>query len=184
MNALVQVQGLKKTYQTGSVHFEALRGVSLDIEQGDFVAIMGESGSGKSTLLHIVGGLDQPTTGSVMVGAQCIDSMSETKLAIFRRAEIGFVFQFFNLVENINVRANVELPALLEGRKKKEIRQRSTELLERLGIIDQAALLLRVPLSTTRACYWLTNRLATSTVLAATKCWKSCVTSMPRDRPS
>ena len=138
MTALVQVQGLKKTYRTGSIHFEALRGVSLDIEQGDFVAIMGESGSGKSTLLHIVGGLDQPTAGTVMVGAQCIDSMSETKLAIFRRAKIGFVFQFFNLVENLNVRANVELPALLERCKKKEIRQRSTELLERLGIVDQA----------------------------------------------
>jgi putative ABC transport system ATP-binding protein len=138
MTALVQVQDLKKTYQTGSIRFEALRGVSLDIEQGDFVAIMGESGSGKSTLLHIVGGLDQPTTGSVMVSDQCIDSMSETELAIFRRAEIGFVFQFFNLVENLSVRANVELPALLERRKKKAVRQRSTELLERLGILDQA----------------------------------------------
>ena len=138
MNALVQVQDLRKTYQTGSVRFEALRGVSLDIEQGDFVAIMGESGSGKSTLLHIAGGLDKPTTGSVKVGAQRIDSMSETELAIFRRAEIGFVFQFFNLVENLSVRANVELPALLERRKKKEVRQRSCELLERLGIVDQA----------------------------------------------
>ena len=139
MTTLVQVQDLKKTYQTGSVHFEALRGVSLDIEQGDFVAIMGESGSGKSTLLHIVGGLDKPTAGSVMVADQRIDSMSETELAIFRRAEIGFIFQFFNLVENLSVRANVELPALLDGRKKKkEIRQRSTELLERLGIADQA----------------------------------------------
>jgi putative ABC transport system ATP-binding protein len=138
MTALVEVQELKKTYETGSVRFEALRGVSLDIEQGDFVAIMGESGSGKSTLLHMVGGLDKPTTGSVMVGAQRIDSMSETELAIFRRAEIGFVFQFFNLVENLSVRANVELPALLERRKKKDVRQRSTELLERLGITDQA----------------------------------------------
>lgn len=138
MTALVQVQDLKKTYQTGSVHFEALRGVSLDIEQGDFVAIMGESGSGKSTLLHIAGGLDKPTSGSVTVAAQRIDSMSETKLAMFRRAEIGFVFQFFNLVENLSVRANVELPALLERRKKKETRQRSCELLKRLGIANQA----------------------------------------------
>jgi len=139
MTALVQVQNLKKTYETGSVCFEALRGVSLDIEQGDFVAIMGESGSGKSTLLHIVGGLDQPTAGSVTVAAQRIDNMSETELAVFRRIEIGFIFQFFNLVENLSVRANVELPALLEGRKKKkEIRQRSTELLERLGIANQA----------------------------------------------
>ena len=87
MTALVQVQDLKKTYQTGSVRFEALRGVSLEVEQGDFVAIMGESGSGKSTLLHIVGGLDKPTAGSVLVTGQRLDSLSETQLALFRRAE-------------------------------------------------------------------------------------------------
>ncbi len=94
MTALVQVHDLKKTYQTGSVRFDALRGVSLGIEPGDFVAIMGESGSGKSTLLHIVGGLDKPTTGSVMVADQRLDRLSEKQLALFRRAEIGFVFQF------------------------------------------------------------------------------------------
>jgi len=138
MTTLVQVKDLKKTYQTGSVRFEALRGVSLDIEIGDFVAIMGESGSGKSTLLHILGGLDKPTSGSVSMGWREIHKMNETELAVFRRVEIGFIFQFFNLVENLSVRANIELPALLEGRKKKwEIRQRSTELLERLGIADQ-----------------------------------------------
>ena len=138
MTALVQVQDLKKTYEMGSIHFDALRGVSLDIPTGDFVAIMGQSGSGKSTLLHIVGGLDKPTTGSVSVAAQRLDSMSETGLAVFRRNQIGFVFQFFNLVENLSVRANVELPALLERRRKRDIRQHSTELLERLGIADQA----------------------------------------------
>ncbi len=138
MTALVQVRDLKKTYQTGSVRFEALRGISLEVAQGDFVAIMGESGSGKSTLLHIVGGLDRPTAGSVMVADQNLDDLSETQLALFRRAEIGFVFQFFNLVENLSVRANVELPALLDRRRKKEVRQRSMELLERLGIADQA----------------------------------------------
>ena len=138
MTALVQIRDLKKTYQTGAICFDALRGVSLDIEQGDFVAVMGESGSGKSTLLHILGGLDKPTAGSVMVADRRLDSLSETKLALFRRAEIGFVFQFFNLVENLNVRANVELPALLDRRKKKDIRQRSCELFGRLGIADQA----------------------------------------------
>lgn len=139
MTTLVQVRDLKKTYQTGQIKFEALRGVSLDITIGDFVAIMGESGSGKSTLLHILGGLDQPTSGSVWMGWRDIDKMNETELAVFRRAEIGFIFQFFNLIENLSVRANVELPGLLEGRKKKkEIRQRSTELLERLNIADQA----------------------------------------------
>jgi putative ABC transport system ATP-binding protein len=139
MTALVQVSDLKKTYQTGEVTFEALRGISLEIAAGDFVAVMGQSGSGKSTLLHIIGGLDQPTSGCVQVGEHRLDKMNQTDLSIFRRDRVGFVFQFFNLIENLNVQANVELPALLSNAKsKKEIRQRSTELLERLGISDQA----------------------------------------------
>jgi putative ABC transport system ATP-binding protein len=139
MTALVQVSELKKTYQTGAVSFQALRGISLEIAAGDFVAVMGQSGSGKSTLLQIIGGLDEPTSGSVQVGKDRLDRLNQTDLAIFRRERVGFVFQFFNLVENLNVQANVELPALLAGKKsKKEIRQRSTELLERLGIADQA----------------------------------------------
>jgi putative ABC transport system ATP-binding protein len=139
MTALVQVSELKKTYQTGDIKFDALRGVSLEIASGDFVAVMGQSGSGKSTLLHMVGGLDQPSSGWVQVGEHRLDKMSQTDLAVFRRNQVGFVFQFFNLIENLNVRANVELPALLSNRSnKKKIRQRSTELLERLGIIDQA----------------------------------------------
>jgi putative ABC transport system ATP-binding protein len=103
------------------------------------VAVMGQSGSGKSTLLHIIGGLDQPTSGWVQVGEHRLDKMSQTELAIFRRNQVGFVFQFFNLVENLNVRANIELPALLSNAmSKKEIRQHSTALLERLGISNQA----------------------------------------------
>jgi putative ABC transport system ATP-binding protein len=139
MTSLVQVADLKKTYQTGDVKFDALRGVSLEIASGDFVAVMGQSGSGKSTLLHMIGGLDQPSSGWVQVGEHRLDKMSQTDLAVFRRNQVGFVFQFFNLIENLNVRANVELPALLSnGNNKKEIRQRSTELLERLGITNQA----------------------------------------------
>ena len=139
MTPLIQITDLKKTYQTGNVRFEALRGVSLDIQAGDFAAIMGQSGSGKSTLMHIVGGLDQPTAGSVRVGDHTLETMSETDLAIFRRSQVGFVFQFFNLVENLSVQANVELPALLAGgRSRREVRGRSAELLERLGIADQA----------------------------------------------
>ena len=139
MTSLVQVAELKKTYQTGDVKFDALRGVSLEIASGDFVAVMGQSGSGKSTLLHMIGGLDQPSSGWVQVGEHRLDKMSQTDLAVFRRNQVGFVFQFFNLIENLNVRANVELPALLSnGNNKKEIRQRSTELLERLGITNQA----------------------------------------------
>jgi len=138
LKRLVKVTDLKKTYQTGEVTFEALKGVSLELVEGDFVAIMGHSGSGKSTLLHLVGGLDRPTTGSVQVGEHLLDKMNETALAKFRRAHIGFVFQFFNLVDNLTVQANVELPALLMNKKdKKTIRKRSSELLERLGIAVQ-----------------------------------------------
>ena len=139
MTTLVRVSELKKIYQTGEVNFEALRGISLEIAAGDFVAVMGQSGSGKSTLLHIIGGLDQSSSGWVQVGEHRLDQMNQTDLAVFRRDQVGFVFQFFNLVENLNVQANVELPALLSGRKsKKEIRQHASELFERLGIADQA----------------------------------------------
>ena len=139
MNALVRIHDLKKAYQMGDVTFEALKGVSLDISARDFVAIMGPSGSGKSTLLHLVGGLDQPSAGSVTIGEYTLHTMNETALAKFRRAHIGFIFQFFNLVDNLTVQANVELPALLANRKdKKAIRKRSSGLLERLRIADQA----------------------------------------------
>jgi len=139
MTLLVQVSELKKTYQTGDVKIDALRGLSLEIATGDFVAVMGQSGSGKSTLLHMIGGLDQPSNGWVQVGKHRLDRMSQTELAVFRRSQVGFVFQFFNLIENLSVRANVELPALLSNQmNKKDIRQRSTALLERLGIINQA----------------------------------------------
>lgn len=139
MTALIQITDLKKTYQTGSVRFEALRGVSLDIQPGDFSAIMGQSGSGKSTLMHIVGGLDQPTSGSVRVGEHTLEKMSETQLALFRRSQVGFVFQFFNLIENLSVQANIELPALLaRSLSRRALRERSAELLERLGIANQS----------------------------------------------
>jgi putative ABC transport system ATP-binding protein len=105
MTTLVRVSELKKNYQTGDVNFEALRGISLEIAAGDFVAVMGQSGSGKSTLLHIIGGLDQSSSGWVQVGEHRLDEMNQTDLAIFRRDQVGFIFQFFNLVENLNVQA-------------------------------------------------------------------------------
>jgi putative ABC transport system ATP-binding protein len=138
LKGLVEVTDLKKTYQTGEVVFEALKGVSLVLAEGDFVAVMGHSGSGKSTLLHMIGGLDRPTAGSVRVGEYLLNKMNETALAKFRRAHVGFVFQFFNLVDNLTVQANVELPALLRHKKdKRAIHRRSGELLERLGIEAQ-----------------------------------------------
>jgi putative ABC transport system ATP-binding protein len=139
MNTLVTIADLRKIYQTGTVTYEALKGISLEVTSGDFIAIMGPSGSGKSTLLHLVGGLDHPDTGSVIVEGQALHAMDETALAKFRRTHIGFIFQFFNLIDNLTIRANVELPALLADKKNnKAIRRRSDELLERLSIADQA----------------------------------------------
>ncbi|MBN1584561.1 MAG: ABC transporter ATP-binding protein, partial [Anaerolineae bacterium] len=138
-NPLVEIVDLKKAYQMSDMVFEALKGVSLTIGSKDFVAIMGPSGSGKSTLLHLAGGLDSPSAGSVTVDGQRLHTMSQTALAKFRRSHIGFVFQFFNLIDNLTVRANVELPALLGAKRdRKAIRSRSDGLLARLGIIDQA----------------------------------------------
>jgi putative ABC transport system ATP-binding protein len=139
MSLLVHLSELTKTYQAGALLFEALRRVTLEIGAGEFVSIMGQSGSGKSTLLHLVGGLDRPSAGSVRVAGCLLNEMNETALARFRRAHVGFVFQFFNLVENLTVQANVELPALLARRMdRRSIRQRSAALLAGLGIGDQA----------------------------------------------
>lgn len=135
---LIKVTDLHKVYRRGSVTFEALRGISLDVAAGDYVVIMGHSGSGKSTLLHLVGGLDSVTRGSVEVMGRCLETMNETQLAKFRRTHIGFVFQFFNLIDNLNVQANVELPALLADTRKTKARRRARTLLAQLGIADQA----------------------------------------------
>lgn len=140
MNYLISVRDVHKTYATGDKPFVALRGVSLQIAPGDFVAVMGSSGSGKSTLLHLLGGLDRPTFGQVEVAGQPLHAMNETQLALFRRGHVGFVFQFFNLIANLNVRDNVELPALLVGRARSlEISRRADVLMETLGIAVQAA---------------------------------------------
>jgi putative ABC transport system ATP-binding protein len=140
MTPLVRIVDVEKVYKTGSVTFAALRGVSLDVADGDFVAVMGPSGSGKSTLLHLMGGLDRPTAGMVEVKGAALSQMNETALAKFRRAHIGFIFQFFNLIDNLTIQANVELPALLQsGRDRKTVRRRADTLLERLGILDQAS---------------------------------------------
>jgi len=139
MNWLIDVLDVHKTYATGDKPFLALRGLSLQIAPGAFVAVMGPSGSGKSTLLHLLGGLDRPASGQVVVAGQPLHGMNETQLALFRRRHIGFVFQFFNLIANLTVRDNVELPALLDGRAGgAEISRRADGLMETLGIATQA----------------------------------------------
>ena len=140
MNWLIRVQDVHKTYTSGDRPFVALRGVSLQIAPGEFVAVMGPSGSGKSTLLHLLGGLDRPASGEVVVAGQPLHALGETQLALFRRGHVGFVFQFFNLIANLTVRDNVELPALLDGRARgAEISRRADALMGTLDIAAQAA---------------------------------------------
>ena len=132
--ALVEGRALTKSYDPAHPERLALRGVDLAVEPGEMVAIMGPSGCGKSTLLHLLGGLDVPTDGAVILGGRRLDTLSETKRALVRRREVGYVFQFFNLIANLSVADNVELPQLLVGRSPAHARARREELLGRLGL--------------------------------------------------
>ena len=136
--ALIETIDVTKTYKLGKhVKVEALRGVSLAIEKGEYVAIMGPSGSGKSTLMHIIGCLDRPTTGSYILNGQDVSKMWKGTLARTRGREIGFVFQSFNLLPRANVLRNVELPMLYAGVGRKERRKRAEEALNRVGLGDR-----------------------------------------------
>jgi len=137
--AVLEAQTLRKSYQLGEHRVDALAGVNFVMEKGEFVAIMGPSGSGKSTLLHLLGGLDNPTSGEVIVAGQALQTLDETRLALFRRKHVGFVFQSFNLISNLNARDNIELPGLLDARERPSaVTRRASELLETLGITSQA----------------------------------------------
>ncbi|HEX9260717.1 MAG TPA: ABC transporter ATP-binding protein [Acidimicrobiales bacterium] len=134
--AVIECRGVAKTYRTGQREVAALRGVDLDVAPGSWVAVTGASGSGKSTLLQMLGGLDRVDDGTIRVAGQAMETLSEARRAILRRRRIGYVFQFFNLVANLSVRENVELPMLLVGTKRAEARERATKLLAALGIGD------------------------------------------------
>jgi putative ABC transport system ATP-binding protein len=138
MEHVLRAKDLVKTYRSGGVEAPALRGVDLAVEPGEFVAVMGPSGCGKSTLLHLLGGLDRPTAGTLHLSGRRVDELSEARWAVLRRREIGFVFQFFNLISNLTVADNVELPGLLAGLSGGEARRRREELLSTLGLADKA----------------------------------------------
>ena len=129
---ILEVTNLCKTYGKGDTKVKALDNVSFSVEKGEFVAIIGPSGSGKSTLLHILGGVDVPTKGSVVINQTDISNLDETALAIFRRRQIGLIYQFYNLIPILTVQENLTLPLLLDGRKPDE-KQIST-LVKRLGL--------------------------------------------------
>jgi putative ABC transport system ATP-binding protein len=135
---LVHAKGLRKDYGSGEGLVRALDAVDLDVNRGEAVAVMGPSGCGKSTLLHLIGGLDRPSAGRLSVAGQRVDKLSERALAYLRRDEIGFVFQAFQLMDELTAQENVELPALLAGYSPSEARARATALLEQVGLADRA----------------------------------------------
>jgi putative ABC transport system ATP-binding protein len=130
----VETVGLSKVYGEGSTTVRALRDVSLEFPNGEFAAIMGPSGSGKSTLLHILGALDKPSSGQVIVGGTELSGLSDRKLTLLRRERMGFVFQFFNLIPTLSAEENVLLPALIAGERAGSYSERLDELLELVGL--------------------------------------------------
>ena len=133
--ALIEVKNLCKVYGSGETKVEALKNINLNIEQGEFVAIVGPSGSGKSTLLHLLGGVDKPSSGEVIIKGESIYKLKEKELSILRRRKLGFVFQFFNLIPVLTAEENIEMPVLLDGNKidKKYM----NELLKLLGLEER-----------------------------------------------
>ena len=129
---ILRIEHLSKTYGKGETEVRALDDVSFSVQKGEFLAIIGPSGSGKSTLLHILGGVDRPTSGKVFVEDTDIYQLNETRLAIFRRRQIGLIYQFYNLIPVLNVEENITLPLLLDGHKVDK--GRLTELVESLGL--------------------------------------------------
>lgn len=129
---ILKVENLCKTYGKGDTEVKALDHISFSVEKGEFVAIVGASGSGKSTLLHILGGVDRPTSGKVYVGGEDVYQLNETNLAIFRRRQVGLIYQFYNLIPILNVAENMTLPILLDNKKPDE--NYLNELIETLGL--------------------------------------------------
>src|SRR5664279_1557900 len=136
--ALVELRDVRKTYRLGEEEIHALDGVSLDIDAGEFISIIGPSGSGKSTLMHILGCLDTPTEGTVQLDGVMIQDASSRQLAAMRNRKIGFVFQFFNLLPKLNVVQNVELPMIYSGVSAKERRQRALAALQAVDLANRA----------------------------------------------
>ncbi|GAA4713288.1 ABC transporter ATP-binding protein [Phytohabitans rumicis] len=135
-DSLLRATALERTYRGGTREFAALKGVSLAVAPGDWVAITGPSGCGKSTLLHMLGGLDRPDAGEVWLAGTRLDDQSESGRALLRRRHVGFVFQFLNLVPTMTVLGNVELPMVLQGVGRRDARTRALAILDELGVAD------------------------------------------------
>jgi putative ABC transport system ATP-binding protein len=135
---IVETVNLRKTYMSGGRPLEVLKGVDLKVLRGEFMAIMGPSGSGKSTLLNMIGALDRPTSGEVFINDTNISKLNDNQIADLRNREIGFIFQFFNLIPRMDAQGNVELPMAIAGKSRGDRHKRAKELLELVGLGDRA----------------------------------------------
>jgi len=135
---VVKIENVARVYQIGKVETQALRGVNLSIENGEFTALVGPSGSGKTTLLQMIGCLDQPTSGRVFINGKDVTTLNRNQRADMRRGTIGFIFQFFALIPTLTAYENVEMPLLLNGHSPKERRERVMELLQAVDLTDRA----------------------------------------------
>ena len=135
--AVVDLSGVRKTYRSGSIEFEALRGIDISISEGEYVAVIGPSGSGKSTLMNLLGCLDTPTEGTYLLGGEDVSTMTEAQLAVVRNKRIGFVFQQFHLLRSLSAWRNVELPLVYAGVPRAERKERAIAALTRVGLGDR-----------------------------------------------
>jgi len=135
--SILKTENLGKQYRMGATTVDALIGVDVAVEPGEFVAVMGPSGSGKSTLLHLMGGLDQPSSGDVVLDGQRLSAMSDRQVTLTRRRRVGFVFQFFNLLPTLSAEENVALPLLIDGQSARAYQARVDELLALVGLDDR-----------------------------------------------
>jgi len=137
MKTVIKTQNLCKTFQVGGQPFEVLKNINLQIQEGEFISIMGQSGSGKSTLLYLLGSLDSPTSGEIFIKDTPLSAVTDTQASEYRRKKLGFVFQFYNLVPNLTVEENILLPILLDGQKAKNYKRRLDEVISVVGLSDR-----------------------------------------------
>ena len=130
MAVVIEAVGLCKNFKLGDIEVEVLNNIDLNINKGDFISIMGPSGSGKSTLLYLLGGLDKPSSGSIKINGRELSTMKDKEQSIMRRRDVGFVFQFYNLIPNLDVEENIMLPILLDGKRMKDYKDRLDEILD------------------------------------------------------
>lgn len=135
--SIIKIDKLVKNFGKGENEVKVLKGLSFEIEKGEFVSLMGASGSGKSTLLYLIGGLDKPTSGTIYINDKDINTLKEKEMAKLRRKDIGFVFQFYNLVQNLTVEENIMLPVVMDGKSEKDYKDRLDKILNIIGLADK-----------------------------------------------